>query len=77
MQVRRQAVGLVEGLAGSSEGVQTLSPAHDELLPALLWLVADSSHISKAALTSLVNLSQVSHDCTRGSKRAARHLSQS
>lgn len=61
MQVRRQAVGLVEGLTGSAEGTQTLSSASNELLPALLWLVGDSNQISKAALTSLVNLSQVHH----------------
>jgi hypothetical protein len=60
MQMRRQAVGLVQGLTGSPEGAQALSSASNELLPALLWLVGDSSQISKAALTSLVNLSQVS-----------------
>jgi hypothetical protein len=59
MQMRRQAVGLVQGLTGSAEGAQTLSQAGTELLPALLWLVGDSSQISRAALTSLVNLSQV------------------
>lgn len=60
MQMRRQAAGLVQGLTGSAEGAQALSQAGAELLPALLWLVGDSSQISRAALTSLVNLSQVS-----------------
>jgi hypothetical protein len=59
MQMRRQAVALVQGLTGSPEGTQALSSASNELLPALLWLVADSSQVSRAALTSLVNLSQV------------------
>lgn len=59
MQMRRQAVGLVQGLTGSPEGTQTLASASNELLPALLWLVGDSSQVSRAALTSLVNLSQV------------------
>ncbi len=57
-QIRKAAVGMVEGLAGSPDGQQQLASASDDLLPALLWLVADSQHIAKAALTSLVNLSQ-------------------
>lgn len=50
---------MVQGLAATADGAQQLRTASDELLPALLWLMNDESHVSKAALTSLVNLSQV------------------
>lgn len=58
-QIRKAAVDMVQSLSATTDGAQQLRTASDELLPALLWLMNDESHVSKAALTSLVNLSQV------------------
>ena len=59
VQIRKAAVDMVQGLSATTDGAQQLRTANDELLPALLWLMNDESHVSKAALTSLINLSQV------------------
>ncbi len=66
---------MVQGLAASPDGAQQLRTASDELLPALLWLMNDESHVSKAALTSLVNLSQVGRPSTAWlpGRSAAKH----
>ena len=54
------AVEGVKGLTGSPDGVRILSGHIDRLIPALFLLIpAQQVDISKAALTSLVNLSQV------------------
>ena len=53
------AVEGVQGLTGSPGGIQLLSPYTESLLPVLFLLVPDKKDISKAALTALVNLSQV------------------
>jgi hypothetical protein len=53
------AVELVQGLSGSPEGIEKLAGQAAILLPSLLRLVTGSAEISKAALVSLVNLSQV------------------
>ena len=54
------AVEGVQGLTGSPEGIHLLSAHTDSLLPALFLLASDQDkEISKAALISLVNLSQV------------------
>lgn len=58
-QVQQAAVGLVEGLTGSLEGIEKLLKESGNLLPTLLRLVGADKDLSKAALTSLVNLSQV------------------
>lgn len=50
---------MVQGLTATPEGAEQLRSESDELLPALLWLMNDEGQVSKAALTSLVNLSQV------------------
>lgn len=60
MQVRHTALALVVGLTGSPEGLEKLSSANDELLPALLRRVPDPApESSRSALTALVNLTQV------------------
>ncbi len=53
---------LVEGLTGSVDGLEQLMTQSDELLPALLRLIAGDRDVSKAALNSLINLSQASPD---------------
>ena len=58
-QVQRAAVDLVEGLTGSVDGLEQLMTQADVLLPALLRLIAATEGTSKAALHSLINLSQV------------------
>lgn len=60
LQIRKAAVGMVQGLTATPEGAEQLRSESEELLPALLWLMNDEGQVSKAALTSLVNLSQVS-----------------
>lgn len=57
-QVQEAAIGLVEGLAGSLEGIEKLLMESDKLLPALLRLIGADKDLSKGALTSLINLSQ-------------------
>lgn len=57
-QVRLAAVAIVEGLTGSVEGISTLRPKQDKLLPHLLRLVPEPGVASQKALHSLVNLSQ-------------------
>lgn len=48
------------GLTGSQEGINQLKDVQVHLLGALLRLVPDqSTDVSKAALTALVNMSQV------------------
>ena len=61
-QVQKAAVDLVEGLTGSVDGLEQLMTQSDELLPALLRLIAGDRDVSKAALNSLINLSQASAD---------------
>ena len=58
-QVQRAAVDLVEGLTGSVDGLEQLMTQADVLLRALLRLIAGDAGTSKAALLSLINLSQV------------------
>ena len=58
-QVQRAAVDLVEGLTGSVDGLEQLMTQADVLLRALLRLIAGDAGTSKAALHSLINLSQV------------------
>lgn len=58
-QVQKAAVDLVEGLTGSVDGLEQLMNQSYELLPALLRLIASDAETSKAALNSLINLSQV------------------
>ena len=58
-QVQTAAASLVEGLTGSVDGLEQLMTQCDTLLPALLRLIAGDRDISKAALNSLINLSQV------------------
>lgn len=58
LQVKKQAIFLVQGLTGSPDGISQLSSRRDTLIPALLRLVADSEQISRPALVSLVNLAQ-------------------
>ena len=53
---------LVEGLTGSVDGLEQLMTQSDGLLPALLRLIAGDRDVSKAALNSLINLSQASAD---------------
>ncbi len=60
MQIRLTAVELIQGLSGSPEGIARLSTRSVKLLPALFRLVGDEQATSKAALVSLVNMSQVS-----------------
>ena len=55
---------LVQGLTGSPEGIAKLADRSKALLPLLFRLVGDEDAISKAALVSLVNLSQVQRCCT-------------
>ena len=50
---------LVEGLTGSVDGLEQLMTQADVLLRALLRLIAGDAGTSKAALHSLINLSQV------------------
>ncbi len=53
---------IVKGLTGSPEGIDQLKGQLSKLLLSLLRLVADKSKaVAEAALTALVNLSQVSH----------------
>ena len=54
------AVDLVKGLTGDIAGVTTLSQRSQQLLPELLKLISDSDSIQRSAITSLVNLCQVS-----------------
>ena len=61
LQVRTPAAELLSGLTGSVEGSQKLQQHRGVLLPALQRLVAERDGSGKAALTALVNLSQVSH----------------
>ena len=49
----------MEGLTGSVDGLEQLMTQADVLLLALLRLIAGDSATSKAALHSLINLSQV------------------
>ena len=58
-QVQEAAIGLVEGLSGSLEGIENLLRESDKLLPALLKLIGADKDLSKGALTSLINISQV------------------
>ena len=58
-QVQRAAVDLVEGLTGSIDGLEQLMTQADVVLRALLRLIAGDAGTSKAALHSLINLSQV------------------
>ena len=61
VQVRQMAVDLVKGLTGDVAGVTKLSERSQQLLPELLKLISDSEdNIQRSAVTSLVNLSQVS-----------------
>ena len=53
------AVNGVQGLTGSPEGLRVLAGQTKRLAPVLLCMVSDQPDISKAALSSLVNLSQV------------------
>jgi hypothetical protein len=53
-------VDIVKGLTGSPGGIDQLKGQLSKLLLSLLRLVADKSNaVAAAALTSLVNLSQV------------------
>ena len=61
LQVKTPAAELISGLTGSVEGSQKLQQHRGALLPALQRLVAEQDGSGKAALTALVNLSQVSH----------------
>ena len=54
------AADVVQGLAGGQEGIDRLAPFALTLLPALLRLMPAPTGLSKAALTALINLSQVS-----------------
>ena len=58
-QVQKAALDLVQGLTGSVDGLEQLMTQSGSLFPALLRLIAGDRDISKAALTSLINLSQV------------------
>lgn len=58
-QARLMAAEGIQGLTGSPDGVQILAGHAAALLPALFLRVPDQTDISKAALTALVNLSQV------------------
>lgn len=49
---------MVEGLTSSLEGIDKLLTEAGLLLPALLRLMGSDKDVSRAALTSLVNLSQ-------------------
>ncbi len=60
MQVRKQAVDIVLGLTGSPEGLQQLTARSGQLLPVLFRMASDAEDVGRPALTSLVNLSQVS-----------------
>ena len=55
------AVDLVKSLTGATAGVTKLSERSQQLLPELLKLISDSDPIQRAAITSLVNLCQVTH----------------
>lgn len=65
VDIRKAAVGMVQGLTATPEGAEQLRSESDELLPALLWLMNDEAQVSKAALTSLVNLSQDTDTATK------------
>lgn len=53
------AVSGVQGLTGSADGIQLLAAHIEKLVPLLFRVIADQAEISKAALTALINLSQV------------------
>ena len=59
-QVRQVAADLVKGLTGEPAGVHKLSEHSQQLLPQLLKLISDGDRIQQSAVTSLVNLCQVS-----------------
>lgn len=54
------AVDLIKGLTGDTAGVVRLSQQSQQLLPELLKLLSDQDKIQQSAVTSLVNLCQVS-----------------
>ncbi len=54
------AVDLIKGLTGDTAGVVRLSQRSQQLLPELLKLISDQDKIQQSAVTSLVNLCQVS-----------------
>jgi len=54
------AVDLIKGLTGDTAGVVRLSHCAQRLLPELLKLISDQDNIQQSAVTSLVNLCQVS-----------------
>ena len=66
LQVRAPAAELISGLTGSVEGSQKLQQHRGVLLPSLQRLVAELNGSGKAALTALVNLSQVTHSAGWG-----------
>lgn len=59
LQARLMAANGVQGLTGTPEGARLLLDHSAQLVPVLLKLVTDQAEVSSAALTSLVNLSQV------------------
>ena len=59
VQARLMAATGIQGLTGSPEGLKVLAGQTEQLAPVLLRMAADKPDISKAALSSLINLSQV------------------
>ncbi|CAG9462834.1 unnamed protein product [Pedinophyceae sp. YPF-701] len=58
-ELREMSVDLVQGLTGSSDGIEMLLQQRTQLFEPLLRLLADpAASVSRAAATSLVNLSQ-------------------
>ena len=58
MQVKGTAVGIVEGLTGSPDGIEQLKAVQQPLVTRLFRMAADKPELSRKALNSLVNLSQ-------------------
>jgi hypothetical protein len=59
LQVKRGAAKIVEGLSGSTDGINSLKPQAQPLTRVLFRLVSEpDAEVSRAALVALVNLSQ-------------------
>lgn len=57
-QVKGVALGIVEGLSGSADGIAQLKAVQPPLVRKLFGLAADKPEVSRKALGALVNLSQ-------------------
>eukprot|EP00889_Picochlorum_renovo_P001240 jgi/Picre1/28270/NNA_003676.t1 len=62
VKIQLHALKLIQGLTVEQQIVQRLANKRDELIPSLLRFVPKEKTLSKAALTSVVNMSK-SHEC--------------